>query len=109
MKKLIVIVLIASIFGCASGVQLLRRVEPGMSPSQVDEIMGRRDSFRSAEYDGSNYTLYEYHNRYCNAHRSLYDKCDFYVIFEDDRVVETGVREVRSQMPNMHYLHVFQH
>lgn len=106
--KYISTLLIAFILtSCASGVQKLRKIQPGMSAVEVDEIMGERDGFRIAEQNGSRFTLYSYINQYCNAHVSMYDKCDFFVIFKDNKVIETGTKDVRSNAPNMHYLYVF--
>ena len=105
--KIIFLILIFSFIGCASGTQMLRKIDPGMSPQQVNEIMGRRDGFSTVEKDGHTYTLYQYTNRYCNAHVSLYEKCDFFVIFRDGRVIETGTRNVRSNYPNMQFLYIF--
>ena len=93
--------------GCASGVQQLRKVDPGMAPDQVEEVMGRRDGFSSAERDGHTYTLYQYINRFCNAHVSLYEKCDFFIIFKDGKVIETGAKDVRTTSPNMQFLYIF--
>ncbi len=107
MLKKITGVFMLVIIGCASGTQLLRQINPGMSPAQVEELMGRRDGFSFAERDGHKYTLYQYVNRYCNANVSLYDKCDFFVIFRDDQVIETGVKDVRSASPNMQFLYIF--
>jgi hypothetical protein len=102
------LVTIAMLVGCASGLQKMRKLDPGMSISEVDQIMGRRDSFRTAEYEGTTYTLYQYTNQFCNAHVNLHEKCDFFVIFRSGKVIETGVRNVRSQMPNMQFLYLFQ-
>lgn len=108
MKTLFACLLFAVLLiSCASGVQKMRKIDPGMNVIEVNQIMGRRDSFRSVEYKGNVYTLYQYTNQYCNAHVSLYDKCDFFVIFKNGKVIETGVREVRSQMPNMQFLYLF--
>jgi hypothetical protein len=106
-KTLISLIAVVLLVGCASGVQKMRKLDPGMNTSEVDQIMGRRDSFRTVEYQGNAYTLYQYTNQYCNAHVSLYEKCDFFVIFKDGKVIETGVRNVRSQMPNMQFLYLF--
>src|SRR5690606_29639165 len=92
------------LISCASGVQKLRKINPGMSPSEVTQIMGTRDSFKSAENEGSTFTLFQYTNQLCNGHVSIYEKCDFFVIFKDNKVVETGVKDVRNNAPNMHYL-----
>lgn len=92
---------------CASGVQKLRKIQPGMSVAQVDQIMGDRDGFRIAKKDGSTFILYSYINHYCNAHVSMLEKCDFFVIFQNDKVIETGAKDVRSNAPSMQYLYVF--
>lgn len=108
MRKLVSLILVGALLsGCASGVQKMRQLDPGMSSAQVDEIMGRRDSFRTIEHDGDTYTLYQYTNQFCNAHVSLNEKCDFFVILKNEKVIETGVRNVRSQMPNMQFLYLF--
>jgi hypothetical protein len=67
------------ISGCASGVQNMRKLDPGMSPAEVEQIMGKRDSFSTVEKGGDTYTLYQYTNQFCNAHVSLNEKCDFFV------------------------------
>ena len=86
---------------------MLRQIDPGMSLEQVDDVMGRRDGFSSAQLGGDNYLLYKYINRFCNAHAS-FDKCDFYVIFKGNKVIETGVKDVRSAAsPNMQFLYIF--
>ncbi len=108
MKQIITaIAMLVVLFGCASGVQKLRKLDPGMSPTQVDQIMGRRDSFKTSTKDGAMFTLYQYTNHLCNGHVSIYEKCDFYVIFKNQKLIETGVKDVRSSRPNMHYLYVF--
>lgn len=108
MKKLVLVVVFISLAGCASGVQKLRNIDPGMTSRDVDSAMGRRDSFKSVMKDGSEYTLYQYTNQYCNAHVSMLEKCDFFVIFKDGKVVETGVKNVRSNNPNMMFIYLFQ-
>lgn len=92
---------------CASGVQKMRKINPGMSPEQVSEIMEERDGFSTVEKDGSTYTLFKYTNQFCNAHVNLHEKCDFFVIFKDNKVIETGVSNVRANAPNMQFLYMF--
>ena len=77
-----VIIFALLVGGCASGTQVLRKIDPGMSSAQVEEIMGRRDGFSSVDRDGHRFTLYQYINRYCNWHQSMWDKCDFFIIFK---------------------------
>ena len=107
--RLIIFAMILTIAGCASGVQKMRKIDPDMSFSDIDTIMGRRDSFRSVEHEGNNYTLYQYTNQFCNAHVSMYEKCDFFVIFKNGKVLETGVKNVRDKTPSMQYIHLFQY
>jgi len=104
-----IIILAALLSACASGTQVLRQVDPGMSSAQVEQIMGKCDGFSSVERDGHTYTLYQYINRYCNWNQSMWDKCDFFIILKDDRVIETGVKDVRSANPNMQFMYIFKH
>lgn len=76
-KILVSVVILMALSGCASGVEKMRNLEPGMNTSEVDKIMGRRDNFKFAEHEGSIYTLYQYTNQYCDAHVTRYEKCDF--------------------------------
>ena len=51
MKYFIIIFTLIFLSGCASGVQKMRKLNPGMSPAEVDRIMGERDGFSSVEKD----------------------------------------------------------
>ena len=102
-----IIILAVLLSACASGTQVLRQVDPGMSSAQVEQIMGKRDGFSCVERDGHRYTLYQYINRYCNWNQSMWDKCDFFIILKDDHVIETGVKDVRSANPNMQFMYIF--
>jgi hypothetical protein len=106
-KNLTILLIFILLTSCASGVQKMRKLNPGMTTTEVDEIMGLRDSFRTVENNGDEYTLYQYTNQLCNGHVSFNEKCDFFVILKNGKVVETGVREVRSQMPNMQFIYLF--
>lgn len=92
---------------CASGVQKMRKINPGMSPEQVTDIMDERDGFSTVEKDGSTYTLFKYTNQFCNAHVNFHEKCDFFIIFKNNKVVETGVSNVRANPPTMQFLYMF--
>jgi hypothetical protein len=106
-RPLALAIAVVILSGCASGLQKLRKIDPGMSTTDVEAIMGRRDSFATAEHEGRQFMLHKYTNRLCNAPVSLYEKCDFYVIFRDSAVVETGVSGVRSNPPSMQLLYLF--
>jgi hypothetical protein len=86
---------------------MLRKVDPGMSYSEVQKVMGKRDSFSTAVNNGSTYALHKYTNRLCNGHVSIDEKCDFYIVYENDLVIETGVSDVRSVPSNMQFLYLF--
>jgi hypothetical protein len=92
---------------CASGVQKMGKIQPNMTPAEVSEIMGDRDGFKSVEKDGATFTLFQYTNQLCNGHVSLEEKCDFYIIFKDQRVIEIGTKFVRGSMPKMNFLYIF--
>jgi hypothetical protein len=99
--------------GCASGVQLMRKINFGMTPNEVDRIMGNRDDFNTIEKNGDTFTLYKYTNRFCNSHVDVKEKCDFFVVFKNDKVIETGVKNVGANRPsmeytNMKYIYLFQ-
>jgi hypothetical protein len=92
---------------CASGVQILRKIDPGMTPAEVENLLGRRDSFSSTNREGHIFVLHKYTNRLCNAHVSLNEKCDFFIVYRDGIVVETGVSGVRTNPSNMQFLYLF--
>lgn len=106
MRNLLSIVFLIFVVSCASGVQKMRKLNPGMSIAEVEQIMEGRDSFRTVQKDGDSYTLYQYTNQHCNAHVSS-DKCDFFVIFKNNKLIETGVRNVRTSMPPMQFINLF--
>ena len=108
MKVFVILLSMSIIAGCTSALQNIRKVNPGMSPEEVDEIMGPRDSFTISESKGDTFTLYRYTNQPCNTNVGTREKCYILVIFKNDKVVETGIREVRAKKPNyFEYLKLF--
>lgn len=85
----------------------MRKIQPDMTPSEVNEIMGERDGFKTVEKDGATFTLFQYTNQLCNGHVSIEEKCDFYVIFKNQRVIEIGTKYVRGAAPRMNFLYMF--
>jgi hypothetical protein len=92
---------------CASGVQKMGKIQPDMTPAEVNEIMGDRDGFKTVEKDGATFTLFQYTNQLCNGHVSVNEKCDFYVIFKNQRVIEIGTKYVRGAAPRMNFMYIF--
>ena len=89
MNKMHILLLVVVLSGCASGLQNMAKINPGMSMNDVTEIMGNRDSFKNVQKDGHEYTLFKYTNRHCNLHTSLREKCNFSIIFKNGKVIET--------------------
>ena len=84
--------------GCTAG-EKVSGVAEGMSPDQVVAVMGKPDGFERS----GNQTAYRYVNRLVSGWG--WDRADYAVIFEDDRVVQYGAGEVRPrQGPNAGYL-----
>jgi hypothetical protein len=77
--SLVIAVVILS--GCASGVQKLRKIDPGMSLVDVEAIMSRRDSFATAEHEGRQFILHKYTNHFathtCRSTRSATSMSSF--------------------------------
>lgn len=107
MKRAILLLILVLAQSCASGTQKLEQIDPGMDFSEVELIMGRRDSFKTVEKGNETFTLFQYTNNLCNGHVSYLDKCDFFVIFKNGKVIETGVSNVRNNRPNMMFMYLF--
>ena len=78
-----------------------------MMPSEVNAIMGVPGSAKTVRRDGSK-TLYRYANLLCNPNLSAYDRCDFFVVFKNGKVLKTGVKQGNSYSPNMEILSLFE-
>jgi outer membrane protein assembly factor BamE (lipoprotein component of BamABCDE complex) len=87
MKK-IAIALLLLVLGCTTG-EMMPSLHEGMSRSQVEEKLGRPDGFMRS----SDQVAYQYVNKLTSGWS--YDRADYYVIFEDDRLVQWGAGEVR--------------
>ena len=107
-KEFVLIPLVFLLVACASAFYNLQRVDRGMTPGEVEAIMGRGHGTKTVEKEGSAYTLYRYENRLCNPNLSFWDTCDFLVIFKNGRVIETGVKEGKSYSPHLASLSLFQ-
>jgi len=108
MKYFIIILTLVFLNGCASGVQKMRKLNPGMSPTEVNTIMGTRDGFSTIENKGDSYTLFKYTNQFCDTSVTFNEKCDFFIIFKNNKVIETGSKNIRATKPNMKFIYLFQ-
>ena len=80
---------LAILAGCTTG-ENATSLREGMSPTQVEAIMGKPDGFqRSGDRVG-----YQYTNRLISGWG--WDRADYYAIFQDDRLSQWGPGEVRQ-------------
>ena len=107
-KVFILIPLIFLLAACASTFYNLKRVERGMTPSEVEAIMGSGYNSKTVFKEEAVYTLYRYEGRLCNPNLSFWDTCDFLVIFKNGRVIETGLTRGDNSSPRMPSLSLFQ-
>ncbi|MCW9023557.1 MAG: hypothetical protein OQK73_02635 [Gammaproteobacteria bacterium] len=86
------LILIFSLFitGCATG-ELAQSVNPGMSPEEVTQIIGKPDGFKQ----NGKFTIYKYTNRLISGWS--WDRADYSFIFKDNKLVEYGAGEVRER------------
>ena len=93
MRCLIPIFALALVAGCTAG-ESATSLREGMSPAQVEAIMGRPDGFqRSGDKVG-----YQYTNRLISGWS--WDRADYYAIFQDDRLSQWGAGVVRQGQQN---------
>jgi hypothetical protein len=88
MKALIGIFSIIIFASCTTGENFVD-LEEGMSKKEVIGILGRPDSFKRA----GNKTAIQYTNKLITGWS--WDRADYFVIFEDDKVIEYGTGVVR--------------
>lgn len=93
MKKAMVGVAVVLLAGCATG-EKIGRIEPGMSRAQVNSIMGAPDGYQQQ----SGYEVLKYSNRMMSGWS--WDRSDYYVLLQNDKVTEYGNGTVREKTPN---------
>lgn len=106
---------IASLLSCVpillttacSAIPQKATVDVGMTPTEVGDVMGSCNRAIRTEHEGKRYVLQQYADRYCNRNVARHNKCDFYIIYQDEKVVETGVTHVRGNPPEMQWMHLF--
>jgi len=97
MKKLLGIVVLGLLLSSNSYADLfgfskkLQKISPGDSPSTVEKKLGRADGFKIR----GKFKVYHYNHKLISGW--AWDRADFHVIFEDDKVVEYGMGEVREK------------
>ena len=69
----------------------MQQLSPGDSPSIVEKKLGKADGFKVR----GKFTVYTYNHKLITGY--AWDRADFHVIFEDNKVVEYGMGEVREK------------
>ncbi len=107
-KAVIATLLILALSACSSTQSRLKRVDADMGFHEVEHIMGRPDASQTVRKDNAAYLLYRYDHRRCNPNLSLFEKCDFFVIFKNGKVVDTITKNGQNYSPHTDALYLFQ-
>jgi len=107
-RAVIAILLILALSACSSTQSKLKRVDTGMGFREVGHIMGRPNSSQTVKKDNAAYVLYRYDHRRCNPDLSFYERCDFFVIFKNGKVVDTITKNGQDYSPHTDALYLFQ-
>lgn len=73
----------------------MTHLEEGMTKEEVIDELGRPDGFQRA----GEHEAIEYSNRLMSGWS--WDRADYYVILENEQVVQYGAGEVREREPNV--------
>ncbi|HFV9214620.1 TPA: outer membrane protein assembly factor BamE [Enterobacter roggenkampii] len=89
MKKVLIVGLFVLLAGCTTG-EKIHNVQVGMTKAQVIAMLGQPDG----DAVNGNKEQIQYSNRLASGWG--WDKGDYYVTFEDGKVVQYGSGEIRS-------------
>lgn len=93
-KQIIALIMVLSTAACATGEIVRGNVREGLSKAEVVSLLGDPDGFKRA---GDQEALL-YTNRLISGWS--WDRTDYTVILEKDRVIEYGTGQVRQNGPN---------
>ena len=106
-KTIVAILLVLSLTACSTTQSKLARIDTGMTYPQVEGIMGGPDSTQTVRKADSLSVLFRYDHRICNANLSIYERCDFFVIFLNGKVTETITKKGNEYGPHSDALYLF--
>ena len=95
MKKIVLGLVLALLLSGNANAELfsfskkMQKLSPGDSPSIVEKKLGKADGFKVRGKS----TVYHYNHKLISGW--AWDRADFHVIFEDNKVIEYGMGEVR--------------
>lgn len=95
MRKLLPLLLLGVLAGCAMGQTVRNDIRIGMTKEQVIAVMGRPDGIRKS---GESEAL-EYANGLVSGWS--WDRADYYIILKDGKVTSYGPGEVRQESPGV--------
>lgn len=93
MRKVLVLLMISALVGCATGDRVLR-LKKGMSEYRATKIMGKPDWVEKR----GEYVVLRYEDRRVEYYPS-YAKADYYVVVKNGLVVDFGIGKIRSELP----------
>jgi len=93
MRKILVLLIISSLVGCATG-DRISRLRKYMVEGRATNIMGKPDWVEKR----GEYVVLRYEDRFIEYYPS-YAKADYYVIVKNGLVVDFGIGEIRSELP----------
>lgn len=97
MKLIRVLLCMLILSSCTTG-ENMSDIKPGMSKEQVTKLLGSPDGYqRNGEYESLKYS-----NRLTTGWS--WDRADYFVILQNDKVVEYGAGQVRSRGSNVLFL-----
>jgi hypothetical protein len=94
MRKVLVLLMIAALVGCASAGDRISRLEKGMLEDRATSIMGKPDRVEKR----GEYVVLRYKDRLIGGGYP-YVRADYYVIVKNGLVVDYGIGEIRSELP----------
>lgn len=79
--------LLAMVVGCSTPAKRISGMQLGMTPLEVEEVMGQPNTIRAAKVydDGQVSTIWEYH-----PHFFEFNPKTFWIVYRNERVVQWG-------------------
>jgi len=97
LKNIMAFGVVLTLTACAHG-ELMRQLSPGMSATEVTAILGNPDGVQQR----GDRTVHKYTNRLVESDSK--DRADWFVIYEDGKLVEYGAGEVRVKDETIIYV-----
>lgn len=94
MKRLILLLSVFFLMNCTTGDLVRKEISPGMSKSEVIDVLGNPDGFKTV----NDQEILNYKNRLISGWS--WDRADYHFVIKDGKVVAYGAGEVRVKDNN---------